>query len=74
MSDKFISIEGITRRFESPDGGATTVFEDIWFKIAKGEFVCMIGHSGCGKTTVLNILSGLDLPDAGVAVVDGSSD
>jgi nitrate/nitrite transport system ATP-binding protein len=73
MSDKFISIEGITRRFESPDGGATTVFEDIWFKIAKGEFVCMIGHSGCGKTTVLNILSGLDLPDAGVAVVDGTA-
>jgi nitrate/nitrite transport system ATP-binding protein len=47
------------------------VFEDIWFRIPKGEFVCMIGHSGCGKTTVLNILSGLDLPDDGVAVVDG---
>ncbi len=33
----------------------------------------MIGHSGCGKTTVLNILSGLDLPDEGVAVVDGKA-
>jgi len=71
MSDeKFISIEGISRHFDAPDGGKTTVFEDVWFRIAKGEFVCMIGHSGCGKTTVLNILSGLDLPDGGVAIVD----
>ncbi|MCZ8186902.1 MAG: ABC transporter ATP-binding protein [Beijerinckiaceae bacterium] len=73
MSAKFISIEGITRRFEAPDGGMTTVFEDIWFAIARGEFVCMIGHSGCGKTTVLNILSGLDLPDDGAAIVDGKA-
>ncbi len=73
MSAKFISIEGITRRFQAPGGGATTVFEDIWFSIARGEFVCMIGHSGCGKTTVLNILSGLDLPDDGAAIVDGKA-
>jgi nitrate/nitrite transport system ATP-binding protein len=67
---KFISIEGISRQFKAPDGSKTTVFEDVWFGIEKGEFVCMIGHSGCGKTTVLNILSGLDLPDLGVAIVD----
>ncbi|MCZ8182537.1 MAG: ABC transporter ATP-binding protein [Beijerinckiaceae bacterium] len=73
MSARFISIEGITRRFQAPDGGQTTVFEDIWFAIARGEFVCMIGHSGCGKTTVLNILSGLDLPDDGAAIVDGKA-
>jgi nitrate/nitrite transport system ATP-binding protein len=74
MSDeKFISIEGISRRFAAPGGGATTVFEDVWFAIPKGEFVCMIGHSGCGKTTVLNILSGLDLPDDGAAIVDGKA-
>lgn len=73
MSEKFISIEGIRRDFAAPGGGKTTVFEDIWFSVAKGEFVCMIGHSGCGKTTVLNILAGLDLPDGGVAVVDGKA-
>jgi nitrate/nitrite transport system ATP-binding protein len=74
MADsKYISIEGIARRFAAPGGGKTAVFEDAWFSIAKGEFVCMIGHSGCGKTTVLNILAGLDLPDEGVAVVDGEA-
>jgi nitrate/nitrite transport system ATP-binding protein len=72
-ADRFISIEGIARHFAAPGGGTTTVFRDIWFSIPKGEFVCMIGHSGCGKTTVLNILSGLDLPDEGVAVVDGKA-
>jgi nitrate/nitrite transport system ATP-binding protein len=70
---KYISIEGIARHFAAPGGGTTTVFEDVWFPVAKGEFVCMIGHSGCGKTTVLNILAGLDLPDEGVAVVDGEA-
>jgi nitrate/nitrite transport system ATP-binding protein len=73
MSEKYISMESIARRFPAPGGGDTTVFEDVWFSVAKGEFVCMIGHSGCGKTTVLNILAGLDLPDDGVAIVDGEA-
>lgn len=64
-----ISIEGIARRFPAPGGGGTTVFEDFWLKIGRGEFVCVLGHSGCGKTTVLNILAGLDSPSAGVVIV-----
>ncbi len=71
MSDRFISIEGIARHYPSPGGGTTTVFRDLWFSMAKGEFSCIIGHSGCGKTTVLNILAGLELPDEGAAIVDG---
>src|SRR6516225_262082 len=73
MSDRFISIEGIARRFPAPVGGATTVFEDLWLSMARGEFVCMIGHSGCGKTTVLNILAGLDAPSDGTVIVDGQA-
>lgn len=70
MSDeKYISVEGITREFAAPGGGTTTVFRDLWFSIPRGEFACVIGHSGCGKTTVLNILSGLERPDGGVAIV-----
>ena len=71
MSDRFISIEGITRRFPTPSGAFTTVFADLWLTIRRGEFVCIIGHSGCGKTTVLNILAGLDNPSAGAVIVDG---
>jgi nitrate/nitrite transport system ATP-binding protein len=66
----FISIEGIARRYPKP-GGATTIFENLWLSMARGEFVCVIGHSGCGKTTVLNILAGLDAPSEGTVIVDG---
>jgi nitrate/nitrite transport system ATP-binding protein len=70
LTDKFISIEGISKRFPAPGGGSTTVFEDLWLAMARGEFTCVIGHSGCGKTTVLNILAGLDAPSDGAVIVD----
>ena len=73
IPDKFISIEGITKRFAAPGGGSTTVFEDLWLSMVRGEFVCIIGHSGCGKTTVLNILAGLDLPSQGAVIVDNEA-
>ena len=73
MTDKFISIEGIARRYPAPGGGVTTVFKDLWLAIARGEFVCVIGHSGCGKTTVLNVLAGLDTPSEGAVIVDGQA-
>jgi len=65
----YVSIEGIAKRFKQPGGGVQTVFENIHFGVAKGEFVCLIGHSGCGKTTILNILAGLDTADDGVLLV-----
>ena len=71
--DKFISIEGITKCFPAPGGGETTVFQDLWLSMRRGEFTCVIGHSGCGKTTVLNILAGLDDPSAGTVIVDGQA-
>jgi len=71
QSEKFISIEGIARRYPAPGGGETTIFEDFWLQVPRGEFVCIIGHSGCGKTSVLNILAGLEEPSDGVVIVDG---
>ena len=71
MTERFISIESIARRYPKAGGGETTIFDNLWFAMNKGEFSCIIGHSGCGKTTVLNVLAGLELPDDGVAVVDG---
>jgi nitrate/nitrite transport system ATP-binding protein len=70
VSERFISLEAIARRYPAPGGGTTTVFENLWFSMGRGEFVCFIGHSGCGKTTVLNILAGLDSPSEGGVLVD----
>ena len=73
MMDKFISIEGIARRYPGAAGGEIAVFENLWLSMARGEFGCVIGHSGCGKTTVLNILAGLDQPSEGTVIVDGQA-
>jgi nitrate/nitrite transport system ATP-binding protein len=73
MTDRFISIEGIAKRFPAAGGGEATIFRDLWLTMKRGEFVCIIGHSGCGKTTVLNILAGLDAPSEGTVIVDNQS-
>ena len=62
----WLSVEGITRRYDK-----RPVFRDVWFGLDRGEFVALIGHSGCGKTTILNILAGLEAPDDGIIVMDG---
>ena len=70
-SRQIIQVEGLKKAFPTPDGKSQTeIFGDVWFNVAKGEFVCLIGHSGCGKTTLLNILSGLDKATEGVVLVD----
>jgi nitrate/nitrite transport system ATP-binding protein len=73
MTDKFISIEGIAKRYPAAGGGETAVFEDLWLAMPRGGFTCVIGHSGCGKTTVLNVLAGLDTPSEGVVIVDAQA-
>jgi nitrate/nitrite transport system ATP-binding protein len=62
----FLRIEGLARRY-----GGATVFDGVSFCVERGEFACIIGHSGCGKTTILNILAGLDAASEGLVVMDG---
>lgn len=71
MSKPFLSIERLTQRYPDGQGGQTTVFENASFGIDKGEFVCILGHSGCGKSTIMNILAGLAQPTLGVVKMDG---
>jgi nitrate/nitrite transport system ATP-binding protein len=68
MQNTFLHLENLTKRY-TPD--APPVFEDVSFGIDKGEFVCIIGHSGCGKTTILNVLAGLESATSGNVFMDG---
>jgi nitrate/nitrite transport system ATP-binding protein len=63
----FLKIEGLSKSFVP----GKPVFDQVSFDIAKGEFVCVIGHSGCGKTTILNVLAGLDEASSGNVFMDG---
>jgi len=71
MSQYFLNAQQLTKSFPAPRGGESlTVFENINFGVNKGEFVCIIGHSGCGKSTILNILAGLDQATSGAVLMD----
>lgn len=63
----FLRIEGLSKAFVP----GKPVFADVSFALERGEFVCIIGHSGCGKTTILNVLAGLDSASAGHVFMDG---
>lgn len=72
MPTPFLSVQGLSKRFPGPKGSdPLTVFENVNLGIEKGEFVCIIGHSGCGKSTILNILAGLDEPTDGAVIMNG---
>jgi len=67
-----IRVEGLRQDYPAHEGdGTVTVFDHVWFTVAPGEIVCLIGHSGCGKTTLLNHLAGLNQPTAGTVIVGG---
>ena len=67
----FLEVQGLKKIFPGAPGKAdTAVFDDVNFGIERGEFVCIIGHSGCGKTTILNVLAGLEQPTSGLAIMD----
>jgi nitrate/nitrite transport system ATP-binding protein len=71
MSKSFLSIENLTQCYPDGQGGTMTVFENATFGVEKGEFVVILGHSGCGKSTIMNILAGLSEPTSGVVKMDG---
>ena len=64
--DSFLKVEKLAKTYVP----GKPVFADVSFTIERGEFVCIIGHSGCGKTTVLNVLAGLDMASSGYVFMD----
>jgi nitrate/nitrite transport system ATP-binding protein len=66
----YLSIEQLDKSFVRGNL-ASQVLKNINLRIDKGEFISIIGHSGCGKSTVLNIFAGLLDPSLGVVILDG---
>jgi putative ABC transport system ATP-binding protein len=65
-----VEIRGLTKRFRKGDE-VITPLEDVSLDVEAGDFISLMGPSGTGKSTLLNLVSGIDQPDAGTIIVDG---
>jgi NitT/TauT family transport system ATP-binding protein len=68
--EKSVVIRGASKVY-GPAGAHTFALDRISLDVDEGEFVCLVGASGCGKTTLLNLVAGLDRPGAGEISVEG---
>jgi NitT/TauT family transport system ATP-binding protein len=66
-----IELRNITKQFRTPTGGIYTALQDLTLNVAPGEFCAIVGPTGCGKSTTLSLISGLERPNVGEAVVMG---
>ncbi|WP_460275617.1 ABC transporter ATP-binding protein [Celeribacter sp. ULVN23_4] len=70
IEQKFLTFEGLHKVYPTPKGPLTVV-EDFNLKLNRGEFISLIGHSGCGKSTVLTMAAGLNDISKGAIKLDG---
>lgn len=71
LSPKFVEISKLIKEYPNPYGDDFRVIENFNLNIKQGEFISLIGHSGCGKSTVLTMLAGLnEISDGGIIVGD----
>lgn len=66
-----ISLDGVTKRFRTPRGATYTALRDLNLDVAPGEFCAVVGPTGCGKSTTLTRVSGLERPSLGTVTVHG---
>ncbi len=67
-----IEVKGVSKSFERPDGTSIDVLKNVNFTLEKGAVLKLNGASGTGKSTLLNIISGLILPDSGSVTINGT--
>jgi NitT/TauT family transport system ATP-binding protein len=67
-----IALRNATKRFPGTGGAPHTAVRDLTFTVDAGEFVAVVGPTGCGKSTTLSLISGLEPPSSGEVDVDGS--
>lgn len=66
-----IELLNVTKRFRTPTGQAYTAIRDLSLSVAPGEFCAIVGPTGCGKSTTLGLISGMERPNVGEARVMG---
>ena len=64
-----ITLQGVTKRFGTPSGDTFTAIRDVSFTVEPGQFCAVVGPTGCGKSTTLSLVSGLDRPSEGEVTV-----
>lgn len=67
-----IELRGATKVFRTPSGAAHTAVRDLDLTVERGEFVAVVGPTGCGKSTTLTLVSGLEEPSEGEVLIDGA--
>ena len=67
----FLEISQLGKVYPSPSGKPAVIVENFDLKIRKGEFITLIGHSGCGKSTVLSMIAGLTDVTSGGVILSG---
>ncbi|PIQ83343.1 MAG: nitrate/sulfonate/bicarbonate ABC transporter ATP-binding protein [Candidatus Omnitrophica bacterium CG11_big_fil_rev_8_21_14_0_20_63_9] len=65
-----VELQHVSKSFRH-NGQTVEVLHDINLTVAPGEFVCLLGPTGCGKSTIVNLVAGLETPNAGTILVDG---
>jgi NitT/TauT family transport system ATP-binding protein len=66
-----IEMINVDRRFSTPDGASIQTLKQFSLDVARGEFVAIVGPTGCGKSTTLNLITGIDRPSAGAINIFG---
>ncbi len=69
-----LSVEQLGKTYDRPDGGKTRALSDVTFSVHRREFMTVIGASGCGKSSLIRILAGLEEATAGRMLLDGKPD
>ncbi len=73
MSEKILVARGISKIFNIGQNNQITALKDVSLEVNKGEFVCVMGPPGSGKTTLINNLSSIDMPTNGSVIIDGEN-
>ncbi|MFJ2115857.1 ATP-binding cassette domain-containing protein, partial [Streptomyces sp. NPDC087850] len=66
-----IELRGTSKSFRTPSGTLHTAVRDLDLTVERGEFVAVVGPTGCGKSTTLTLISGLEEPTEGEVLVGG---